>query len=59
MGPSEPNITEIELGAEATAGIKLRDDHPEAHNKGRYNLHEVGAGWADFSGLGGCEEEPH
>jgi hypothetical protein len=43
MGPSEPNIAEIEIGAEATAGIKLRDGHPEAQNKGRHNLLEVGA----------------
>ena len=35
MGPIEPNIAEIELGTEATAGIKLRDGHPEAQNKGR------------------------
>jgi hypothetical protein len=43
MGPSEPNIADIELGTEATAGIKLQDGHPEAQNKGRHNLHEVGA----------------
>jgi hypothetical protein len=43
MGPSEPNIAELELGAEATSGIKLRDGHTEAQNKGRHHLHEMGA----------------